>query len=235
MGVGSSRSNKTIPEETIGKDIGTGVSKTAGRATAMASQESSSSVSLKSESKGTSAEVLTSSKTRSNTTDPSVASSTKKSAPTTESDDKLSNSPKRAKVASGPESTEHKEEKDSSGSDDTLMVSDLDVDVVHLQGSKYRPAPATPVLLVKDVFNKYKVDVASILHDEWRKPRLLPDGTYDPRPKEVAGKIYDIANLSFPDLPHKFQAENAEVCALIVRFLSFSSFVQTRLTTAIPC
>jgi len=31
----------------------------------------------------------------------------------------------------------------------------------------------------------FQVAVAAVLHDEWRKPRLLPDGTYNPRPKEV--------------------------------------------------
>ena len=55
----------------------------------------------------------------------------------------------------------------------------------------------------KDVLLKYKEAVASILHDEWRKPRLRPDGSYEPRPKIVNGTTYDIANLSFPELPAK--------------------------------
>lgn len=44
---------------------------------------------------------------------------------------------------------------------------------------------AAPIWVKKNCFQNYKVAVAAVLHDEWRKPRLLPDGTYDPRPKEV--------------------------------------------------
>lgn len=101
--------------------------------------------------------------------------------------------------------------------EDDVTVSDLDIEIVELGGSRYRAASGKPILLRKDVFDEFRTAVASILHDEWRKPRLLEDGTYDPRPKEVAGKIYDIANLSFPELPHKFQVENAEVCSPDIR------------------
>ena len=42
-----------------------------------------------------------------------------------------------------------------------------------------------PIWIKKNCFQNFKVAVASVLHDEWRKPRLLPDGTYDSRPKVV--------------------------------------------------
>ena len=100
------------------------------------------------------------------------------------------------------------------GQDDDVTVSDLDIEVLELVGSKYGPPPSKPILLKREVFDDFKTAVASVLHDEWRKPRLLPDGTYDPRPKEVAGTIFDIANLSYSELPHKFQLENAMVRAL---------------------
>ena len=114
---------------------------------------------------------------------------------------------KHPAVSESTKASENKKELD----EDDVTVSDLDIEIVELGGSRYRSASGKPILLRKDVFDDFKTAVASILHDEWRKPRLLEDGTYDPRPKEVAGKIYDIANLSFPELPHKFQVENAEV------------------------
>ena len=50
--------------------------------------------------------------------------------------------------------------------------------------------------------------LASDLHDQWRAPRLLSDGTYEPRWKDDgAGGQVDIANTAFKDLPPKWQAE----------------------------
>lgn len=100
-----------------------------------------------------------------------------------------------------------------------VTLSCLEDEVMNLGGSEFRAAPEREIRLKKTVFEKYKEAVASILHDEWRRPRLLPDGTYDPRPKEVAGKIYDIANLSFPELPSKFQTENAEAADVACCFV----------------
>ena len=47
--------------------------------------------------------------------------------------------------------------------------------------------------------------LASVLHDEWRKPRLKPDGTYEPRLKDNGyGGQVDIANTIYENLPVKF-------------------------------
>eukprot|EP00753_Platysulcus_tardus_P003640 PLAT12475.5.p1 GENE.PLAT12475.5~~PLAT12475.5.p1 ORF type:complete len:300 (+),score=114.23 PLAT12475.5:262-1161(+) len=50
--------------------------------------------------------------------------------------------------------------------------------------------------------------VASELHDAWRKPRMRPDGTYEPRLKTIGKRTYDIAALSFQQLPERYQKEN---------------------------
>lgn len=105
--------------------------------------------------------------------------------------------------------------------DEEVTVSDIESKVFELTASQFRRAPNKSLRLRKEVFEKYKESVAGVLHDAWREPRLLPDGTYNPRPKEVNGKIYDIANLSFPQLPPKFQYENIEAadvaCCFVVQ------------------
>ena len=59
--------------------------------------------------------------------------------------------------------------------------------------------------------------LASELHETWRGNRLLPDGTYDPRPKKTKDQTWidthgtdtvDIANTSFTNLPADWQEEN---------------------------
>ena len=50
--------------------------------------------------------------------------------------------------------------------------------------------------------------VASQLHDNWRAARRLADGTYEPRPKIVGGHTFDIANLSYQELPEQYKNEN---------------------------
>lgn len=59
------------------------------------------------------------------------------------------------------------------------------------------------------------VQLASKLHDLWREPRRLsPEASkaagvdFEPREKDVDGVKYDIANLSYIELPEKFQTEN---------------------------
>ena len=58
---------------------------------------------------------------------------------------------------------------------------------------------------------------ASQFHDEWRAPRALPGGGYEPRPKTTRDADWiavhgtdqvDIANLAFSELPCDWQADN---------------------------
>ena len=62
-----------------------------------------------------------------------------------------------------------------------------------------------------------KLEVGSRLHDNWRAPRKLEDGTYNPRMKPTSDAKWiaahgtdqvDIANTSFEDLPADWQEEN---------------------------
>ncbi|MEO0874830.1 MAG: hypothetical protein AAFY48_09515 [Bacteroidota bacterium] len=61
------------------------------------------------------------------------------------------------------------------------------------------------------------IGLASVLHEEWRNNRLLPDGKYQPRLKTTTDNNWinsnntdqvDIANTSFTDLPTDWQEEN---------------------------
>lgn len=54
----------------------------------------------------------------------------------------------------------------------------------------------------------FEMQVASRLHDFWRTPRRQPDGTFEPRIKVVNGREFDIANMTFRQLPAKLQYEN---------------------------
>ena len=57
--------------------------------------------------------------------------------------------------------------------------------------------------------NEFETSVASKLHDAWRESRgKEADGTFVPRQKILQGKAYDIANLSFSELPPYFKLEN---------------------------
>lgn len=63
-------------------------------------------------------------------------------------------------------------------------------------------------------------ELASQLHEVWRSPRLLEDGTYEPRPKQVRNDPawvlahgtdqVDIANTAYRDLPLDYKLENQE-------------------------
>ena len=55
------------------------------------------------------------------------------------------------------------------------------------------------------------LSVASELHDMWRGARRrLSDGTFEPRIKTINGVKYDIANLTFLELPKELQRSNFE-------------------------
>lgn len=61
-------------------------------------------------------------------------------------------------------------------------------------------------------------DIASDLHEAWRAPRLLDDGTFEPRMKDDGeGGQVDIANTPYHKLPAKWQAENKSAAEGVVR------------------
>lgn len=71
-------------------------------------------------------------------------------------------------------------------------------------------------------------ELGSALHDAWRQPRLLEDGTYEPRTRvttdqEWIGKhstdIVDIANTDFTDLPQDWRQENYDTAGALVELL----------------
>ena len=57
-------------------------------------------------------------------------------------------------------------------------------------------------------------ELAGLLHDNWRINRGMSPGsderTFLPRERMVEGKVFDIANLNFENLPEYFQKENRE-------------------------
>ena len=83
------------------------------------------------------------------------------------------------------------------------------------------------------------IALASRLHEDWRKPRLKDDGTYEPRWKKIKkdkefianskpcdtiritpdGVEVDIANTSFIDLPFDYQEENLLAAEVVVNIL----------------
>lgn len=83
------------------------------------------------------------------------------------------------------------------------------------------------------------VALASRFHEDWRKPRLKEDGTYEPRWKRIKkdkefianavnsdtvrvtadGVEVDIANTSFEDLPFDYQEENLLAAEVVVNLL----------------
>lgn len=72
--------------------------------------------------------------------------------------------------------------------------------------------------------------VASLFHDEWRKPRLIKGAHghstafYEPRPKDDGnGGTVDIANTAYQDLPEKWQNENRNAAEVLVQLLDMES------------
>lgn len=71
--------------------------------------------------------------------------------------------------------------------------------------------------------------VASSLHDIWRAPRLQDDGSYEPRIKPTADKVWielnsgvnevDIANSSFAELPEDWQRENRDAAKVVAELM----------------
>ena len=70
---------------------------------------------------------------------------------------------------------------------------------------------------IKNFFNIKAVKLASVLYNVWRKPRLLEDGTYEPKIKNTSDGYWilfygtdkvDIANTEHEDLPTDWQESN---------------------------
>lgn len=70
--------------------------------------------------------------------------------------------------------------------------------------------------------------VAGALHEDWRRPRLQPDGSYEPRVKTTNDSAWiaargtdqvDIANTPFHELPADWQAENRSAASVVVRLM----------------
>lgn len=67
--------------------------------------------------------------------------------------------------------------------------------------------------------------LGSDLHEAWRAPRKLEDGTYEPRMKKSKDEAWnalhgtddvDIANCSFDELPSNWQYENLEAAKVVI-------------------
>ena len=67
--------------------------------------------------------------------------------------------------------------------------------------------------------------LGSDLHEAWRAPRKLEDGTYEPRIKKSKDEVWneshqtnevDIANCSFEELPSDWQYENLEAAKVAI-------------------
>ncbi len=74
-------------------------------------------------------------------------------------------------------------------------------------------------------------NLASALHEDWRKTRLQEDGTFEGRVKPTKDEAWiaghgtdqvDIANTEYVDLPEDWQAENKAAAEVIVGILSES-------------
>eukprot|EP00516_Mucochytrium_quahogii_P000318 CAMPEP_0203746122 /NCGR_PEP_ID=MMETSP0098-20131031/1653_1 /ASSEMBLY_ACC=CAM_ASM_000208 /TAXON_ID=96639 /ORGANISM=" , Strain NY0313808BC1" /LENGTH=333 /DNA_ID=CAMNT_0050634097 /DNA_START=51 /DNA_END=1052 /DNA_ORIENTATION=- len=62
---------------------------------------------------------------------------------------------------------------------------------------------------VEDDLETFEVSTASELHEMWRsKRKMMEDGTFEPRIKIIKSQKYDIANLTFKELPPYFKLEN---------------------------
>ena len=66
--------------------------------------------------------------------------------------------------------------------------------------------------------------VAGELHNDWREPRKLEDGSFEPRIKSTKDKSWiekndtdqvDIANTSYENLPEDWQKENKDSAYLL--------------------
>lgn len=71
-------------------------------------------------------------------------------------------------------------------------------------------------------------ELGSKLHDAWRAPRKLEDGSYEPREKQTSDAEWikkhgtstvDIANTDFKDLPQDWKQENEDAARVVVELL----------------
>ena len=79
--------------------------------------------------------------------------------------------------------------------------------------------------------NKTETQLATELHEIWRKTRKLEDGSYEPRLKDTKDKawikknnqstVVDIANTEFSKLPTDWQKENNLAAKSAIESLSF--------------
>ena len=77
----------------------------------------------------------------------------------------------------------------------------------------------------KEKIDSVQNEIASQLHEDWRKTRLNEDGTYEPRFKKTSDEEWisshngstevDIANTAYEDLPTDWQAENAAAGSVV--------------------
>ena len=81
--------------------------------------------------------------------------------------------------------------------------------------------------------------LGSDLHEAWRAPRKLDDGTFEPRMKkskdEEWNKIHgtdevDIANCAFEDLPSNWQYENLEAAKVAINLVFDKAMSGEKLT-----
>lgn len=84
-------------------------------------------------------------------------------------------------------------------------------------------SPATPE--ESEAKTKAIAAVASQFHENWRKTRLLEDGSFEPRIKPTKDEDWisyhgtdqvDIANTSYDNLPLDWQAENKVAAEVVV-------------------
>ena len=78
------------------------------------------------------------------------------------------------------------------------------------------------------VKNALSYSLGSDLHEAWRAPRKLGDGTYEPRLKKSKDEEWnakhgtdevDIANCSFEQLPSNWQYENLEAARVAIELV----------------
>ena len=80
----------------------------------------------------------------------------------------------------------------------------------------------------EQVKNALSYSLGSDLHEAWRAPRRLPDGTFEPRMKVSKDEAWneahgtdqvDIANTSFEELPSNWQYENLEAARVAIELV----------------
>lgn len=89
------------------------------------------------------------------------------------------------------------------------------------------------------VKNALSYSLGSDLHEAWRAPRKLEDGTYEPRIKKSKDEDWnakhgtdevDIANCSFEQLPSNWQYENLEAARVAIELVYEKTMAGEELT-----